>query len=267
MKLRTIIVDDEPLAREGIKLRLLDDHEICIIGEYGSGLDAVNAINLHLPDLVFLDIQMPEINGFEVINKINTDTLPFIVFVTAYDEYALKAFEVHALDYILKPINDDRFNDALKRVKEEFRKKTFGLFEKRIKSLIEDYSAKQINDADSNTGSGKNIRRIALKSKTGFSLLNVDEIEWIEAAGDYVYIHCDNRKHLYKETMANFEESLNPENFYRIHRSIIVNINMVEEIQSADHGDYFVKLQSGSKVKLSRNYKDKFLSVLKINPQ
>ncbi len=265
MKLKTIIVDDEPLAREGIKLRLLDDQDICIIGEYGNGLDAVNAINLHLPDLVFLDIQMPEINGFEVINKITADTLPFIIFVTAYDEYALKAFEVHALDYLLKPINDERFNDALQRVKEEFQKKAFSFFEKRIKSLINDYSSQQLGVVNQNVGAEKKIKRIALKLKNGFTLLDVDEIEWIEAAGDYVYLHCDDKKHLYKETMVSFEENLNSENFQRIHRSVIVNINKVKEIQSAHHGDYSVHLISGSKVKLSRNYKDKFLSMLKIN--
>jgi two-component system LytT family response regulator len=267
MKLKTIIVDDEPLAREGIKLRLLNDNDIEIIGEYGNGRDAVNAISIQLPDLVFLDIQMPEINGFELISKISSDNFPFIIFVTAYDKYALKAFEVHALDYLLKPINDDRFNQALQRVKGEYQKESFSFFENRIKSLIKDYSAKQINAMNLNADTDKKIKRIALKSKTGFSLLDVEEIEWIEAAGDYVYLHCDNKKHLHRETMASFECNLNPEIFQRIHRSVIVNINKVKEIQSADHGDYSVHLSSGTKVKLSRNYKDKFLSVLKINSQ
>ncbi|MFO7446521.1 MAG: LytTR family DNA-binding domain-containing protein [Ignavibacteriaceae bacterium] len=258
MKIRTIIVDDEPLAREGIKLRLAEDKDICLVGEYGNGTDAVKAINNNHPDLVFLDIQIPGMDGFEVIERITVSPIPFIIFVTAYDKYAIKAFEVRALDYLLKPINDTRFTGSLVRAKEEIQNNALSTFEKKIKSLI---TAKDIS---SDKITSKKIERIAVKSKAGYSLLNVEEIEWIEAAGDYVYLHCRSKKHLHRETMSNIEESLSSSDFLRIHRSVIVNMNKVKEIQAEAHGDYYVYLLSGSKVKLSRNYKEKFLSVLKI---
>lgn len=266
MKIKTIIVDDEPLARDGIRLRLSKDEDICIIGEYGKGQDAVSAINSYLPDLVFLDIQMPEMDGFEVIKNICTDPLPFIIFVTAYDKYALKAFEVHALDYLLKPINDNRFDDSMKRVKEEIKSKDILSFESRIKSLISNYSpSNKLSSATGNLPQTK-LERIAIKSKSGYSFINTDEIEWIEAAGDYVYMHSCGKRYLHRATMHSIEEILDLSKFQRIHRSVIVNINKIKEIQPTDHGDFYVYLFNGSKVKLSRNFKDKFLSLLKITP-
>lgn len=264
MKIKTIIVDDEPLSRDGIKLRLSKFEDIHIIGEYGSGCDAVLAINSYLPDLVFLDIQMPEMDGFEVIKNITANPLPFIIFVTAYDKYALKAFEVHALDYLLKPINDTRFDDSITRVKEEIINKGFLSFESRIKSLILEYSQSKTMFSAIEYLPETKLERIAVKSKNGYSFINSDEIDWVEAAGDYVYLHNCGKKILHRATMHSIEELLDPTKFQRIHRSIIVNMNKIKEIQPADHGDFYVYLFNGSKVKLSRNYKDKFLSLLKI---
>jgi two-component system LytT family response regulator len=264
--IRTIIVDDEPLARDGIKLRLKNDESIRVIGEYGNGLDAVKNINSLLPDLVFLDIQMPGIDGFEVIKNLNTNPLPFIIFITAYDKYALKAFEVHAVDYLLKPINDARFSESLKRVKEQILNNNIISFEQKIKSLISVYPQPGSTIIKAAGNSTEEITdKIAVKSKNGFYLLNIEEIEWIEAAGDYVYLHSAGKKHLHRATMQAMEIVLSSPKFQRIHRSVIVNLDKIKEIQPTDHGDFFIFLCNGAKLKLSRNYKDKLLSLLKIN--
>lgn len=260
--IRTIIVDDEPLSRDGIKLRLVSDKSIQIVGEYGNGLDAVNAINAYHPDLVFLDIQMPEMDGFEVIKNIGIDPLPFIIFITAYDKYAIEAFEIHALDYILKPINDVRFNKSIERVKEEILNRSILSFENKVKMFLSDYS--HLNTTAKENTQSNQLEKIAIKSKGGYFLIDMNEINWIEAAGDYVYLHCNEKKHLHRVTMQNMEALLDSSKFQRIHRSMIVNINRVKEIKPSDHGDFNVYLCDGSKLKLSRNYKDSFLSVLKI---
>ncbi|MGD9630269.1 MAG: LytR/AlgR family response regulator transcription factor [Pyrinomonadaceae bacterium] len=250
MKFRTLIVDDEPLARERIKRFLRDEAEMEIIGECGNGKDAIEAINRESPDLVFLDIQMPEKNGFDVIRSLNGSKLPAIVFVTAYDQYALQAFDVHALDYLLKPFTRERIHRAVSRARESIENRRLGNLDERLTSLIADLKSEK-----------KYLERLVVKSTGRVFFLRTDEIDWIEAAGNYVKLHAGRETHMIRETMNGIEAKLDPDKFLRIHRSTVVHIDRIKELHPMFSGDYAVILRDGTELALSRNYRERFLEL------
>jgi two-component system LytT family response regulator len=250
MKIRTLIVDDEPLARERVKRFLRDEKDISIIGECGNGEDAVEAIQSKEPDLVFLDIQMPEKNGFEVIRSLDGNQLPTVVFVTAYDQYALQAFDVHALDYLLKPFNRDRFQRAVVRAREQIDDRRRGDLDERLTSLIENLKSEK-----------KYLDRLVVKTVGRVFFLKTDEIDWIEAAGNYVKLHVGRESHMIRETMNGIETKLDPDKFIRIHRSTVVHIDRIKELHPMFSGDYAVMLRDGTELALSRNYRERFLEM------
>lgn len=278
-KLRVAIIDDEPLAREGIRLLLGVDPEVEIVGESGSGFDAVSLIRRVRPDLVFLDVQMPEMNGFEVMAALAPDEVPAVIFVTAFDRYAIRAFDVHALDYLLKPFDDDRFYDALRRAKDQLRLSRVSDLSQRLISLLATYEAKGAPDPGREVprdrgsrpeaegqgaggeGAGpdgeKYLTRIAIKDIGRVVFLSVEEIDWIEAADYYVQIHAGGRSYLHRESMNSLEGRLDPARFMRIHRSAIVNRDRVKELRSQGRRDLVVVLAGGAELKVARSHRDK----------
>ena len=249
--IRTIIVDDEPLAREGIRLLLSSDPEIDIVGEAGNGIDAVEAIRQLEPDLAFLDIQMPGMSGFDVLSQLPPDALPSVVFVTAYDQYALRAFEVHALDYLLKPYDDDRFFDALKKAKQQLRMAEVSALSERLLGLLENYEPPK-----------KRINRLAIKSSGRVVFLDVDDIDWIEAADYYVQLHVGDKTYLHRQSMTSLEKQLDPESFLRIHRSAIVHRDRIRELRHQGRRELVVVLADGVELKVARSHRDKVQALL-----
>ena len=237
-RIRTLVVDDEPLAREGILELLAADPEVEVVGACANGVQALEALRRHRPALLFLDVQMPEMDGFEMLEATPADLMPVIVFVTAHDQYALRAFEMNALDYLLKPFDDERFEKALSRAKTQVRRAR----------------------AD---GTGRHLRRIVVRSAGRVLFLNTDEIDWIGAADYYVELHVGGRSHLLREPMQRLEERLDPERFVRIHRSAIVNVDRIKEIRAGGTGDRTVILHDGTKLRLSRSRRDKLQGLMR----
>jgi two-component system, LytTR family, response regulator len=245
--IRTLIVDDEPAAREGMRHLLAADPEIALAGECSNGREAVAAIRDTSPDLAFLDVQMPELDGFGVLREVGVERAPAVVFVTAFDQYALRAFDVHAIDYLLKPFTDDRFRQSLDRAKQLVRQGRLGDLSRKLAALL---------DNDESAPAPHYLDRLVVKSGGKVTLLPVGEIEWIDAEGDYVRIHVGKTWHLLRETMKNLEDQLDAARFVRIHRSTIVNLEKVKELQPFFRGEYVVVLHNGTTLKLSRGYRD-----------
>lgn len=243
--IRALIVDDEPVARRGIRHHLREEADIEVIGECGDGAAAIDAIAELAPDLVFLDIQMPEVGGFDVVDAIGIARMPAVIFVTAYDEHALRAFDVHAVDYVLKPIDRERFRTALERARQRLSRKDLG---DRIAAALQEL--------------GRTTRpyskRLAIKSDGRVTLVDVGDVDHVEAAGNYVEVHVGPRHHLLRETMANIEARLDPERFVRVSRASIVNADRVRELQPMFNGDFVVVLRDGTKVAGSRRYREGF---------
>ncbi len=250
MKIKTLIVDDEPLAREKVKRLLRDEDNVEIIGECGDGKEALSAIKNLSPDLVFLDIQMPEMTGFEVLKYIGASRLPVVIFATAYDQYALQAFDVHALDYLLKPFNRERFHRAVTRARELIGSHDPDNLDKRLRALLADLKTEK-----------KYLERLVIKSVGRVFFIKINEIDWIEAAGNYVKLHVGRESHMLRETMNGLESKLDPEKFLRIHRSTLVNIDRIKELHPLFSGDYTVMLQNGAELTLSRSYRDRLLEL------
>ncbi|MGH9345873.1 MAG: LytR/AlgR family response regulator transcription factor [Vicinamibacterales bacterium] len=245
-KIRTLVVDDEPIARERILSLLQQETDVEVIGECSDGLQAVSAIQQQSPDLVFLDVQMPGTDGFGVIQSIGADRMPTVVFVTAYDEYALRAFEVHALDYLLKPFGKDRFEETLKHAREHLERRRAGDLGRRLLALVHDLKPEP-----------QRLDRLVVKSGGRVFFLRTDEIDWIEAAGNYVRLHLGEESHLFRETMNGMEGRLDARRFVRIHRSRIVNTEQIKELQPWFNGEYVVILRNGTRLTLSRGYREK----------
>lgn len=224
-----------------------DEADIRLIGECGNGREAIEKITEESPDLVFLDIQMPEKNGFEVVKALDERSMPTIVFVTAYDQYALQAFDVHALDYLLKPFNKERIKRAVNRARANIEHKRVGKLDERLSSLLADLRSEK-----------KYLERLVVKSVGRVFFLKTDEIDWIEAAGNYVKLHVGRESHMIRETMNGIEAKLDPDKFLRIHRSTVVNIDRIKELHPMFSGDYAVILRNGTELALSRNYRDRF---------
>ena len=244
LRIRTLIVDDEQLARERLHTLLKDDPDIQIIGESSTGKEAIEAISSESPDLLFLDVQMPEGNGFEVLESVDFHKMPIVVFVTAYDQYAIRAFDVHALDYLLKPFDQARFEKTLLRAKSEVVLRNSTNVDQKLLSLLEHIESNK-----------KHMDRILVKSSGRVFFLRFDEIDWIESAGNYVKLHVGNESHLLRETMTQMERKLDTGKFVRIHRTTIVNIDRIKELQPWFNGDYVVLLLNGEKLTASRGYK------------
>lgn len=262
-QLRMLVVDDEPLARSGIAALARRDEEILIIGECGDGQSAVDAIRNLAPDLVLLDVQMPEMNGFEVLETIGAERMPAVIFVTAYDQFAVRAFEVNALDYLLKPFDDERFAAAMARAKRAVRESQVGVLSQQLLGLLKTTGAAPIAEATGTANPQGYITRLVVKNAGKVLFVRADEIDWIEAADYYVRLHISRKSHLLRETMSALEEKLDPAKFFRVHRSAIVNLDRVVEIQPYFHGEHILLLQDGSKLKLSRARKEKLEQVLK----
>lgn len=252
-KLRALIVDDEPLAREGIRLHLEHEPDFEIIGECGDGDDAVRIIRELNPDVVFLDIQMPGLDGFGVLDALGARRLPEIVFVTAYDQFALQAFEAHALDYLLKPFDEERFRKGLDRVRNQLRGQNRRDLDARIAELLEDVRARP-----------KYFDRLVVRSGGRILIVRVDEIDWIEAAANYVKLHIGARVYLLRETMNRLEEKLDPASFIRIHRSTIARVDRIKELEPLFQGDYLVILHDGTRLTSSRSYRDRLQELLNV---
>lgn len=247
MKINAIIVDDEPLAREKLKEFLRDEKDIDLVGESSNGPEAVSDIESKKPDLIFLDVQMPGMDGFQVVDKIGCDNMPQIIFTTAYDQYALKAFEVHALDYLLKPFDRERFVSALERARDYLKLRTDSDFKYRLRELLDEIRQDQ-----------KYLDRLIIKSEGRIYFLKTSEIDWIEAAGNYITLHVNKEEHLMRETMNCMEKKLDPDKFIRVHRSTIVNLERIKEIHPMFSGEYLITLKNGMELTLSRKYREKF---------
>jgi two-component system LytT family response regulator len=256
-RLRALIVDDEALARESIRGLLQPDPEIDIVGECAGGADAVRHILEHPPDILFLDVQMPEIDGFEVLRRISPAMVGAVVFVTAYDRYALRAFEVEALDYLLKPYDDDRFHRMLRRAKARIR-------ERRVHGLTRDLVAALCRDRPEPAVASDYPDRLAVRSEGRISFIEVAEIDWIEAADYCVRIHAGGRYHLHREPMKDLEARLDPRRFFRVHRSAIVNLARIKELHPYFHGECVVVLHDGARLKLSRGRREQLHALLGI---
>ena len=261
-KIHALIVDDESLAREALLVMLSDDPEMEVIAECRNGREAVQIIREQSPDIVFLDIQMPEMDGFQVVEEVGVERMPVTVFVTAYDKHALRAFEAHALDYLLKPFDHDRFDTTLQRAKNFVRQQTIGKISENLFAVLQDIKLKP-GDAPSETESKKTeraahkepIERVVIKSGGRIYFLKIEEIDWVEGAGDYLSLHSASGTHLIRETMGDFHAKLDSQKFLRIHRSTIVNIERIKDIQPLFKGEYVITLTSGKRLKSSRGYR------------
>ena len=254
-RLRAVIADDEPAARRGVRLLLERDPEIEIVGEAGGGDEAAALILRTRPDLAFLDVQMPGCDGFQVLARVGVGAAPVVVFVTAYDEHALRAFEVSAVDYLLKPYDDARFAAALGRAKDAARRRQADQVGARLRQLLDLMESRQ--------APAENRDRILVKSSGEIFFLKAEEIDWVEAEGDYMKFHVGGRTHLMRETMARLEARLDPKQFIRIHRSTIVNVDRLRKLSPSFAGEYVVVLEDGTKLKLSRGYHERIATLLK----
>ena len=241
MKIRTLIVDDEELGRKRIRKLLSSEPEFEIVGESRDGREAIRAVEKFAPDLVFLDVQMPELGGFDVVAQIAPGKMPVIVFVTAYDQFALKAFEAQALDYLLKPFDDERFAQSLQRARTYLNGNDIGDMKKRLARLV-----------DGLPGQGKHLTRVAVKSAGRVLFLKAAEIDWIEAAGNYVNLHVGKESYFLRGRISELEKQFDPEQFFRIHRSTIVNLDRVKELQPLFKGEGIVVLKDGQQLSASR---------------
>jgi two-component system, LytTR family, response regulator len=245
--LRIVIIDDEELARRGVLTRLEKLPDLQVVAECKNAREAIDAIRRLSPDLVFLDVQMPGKSGFDVIRAIGADSFPYVIFVTAHDRYAMQAFEVNALDYLLKPLDDERFQAALLRAREAVERDQSSDLGRRLSSLL--------GDSSNVRGSSPPADRIVVKSGGRVVFVKLTDIDWVEAAGDYVTLHAGKKSWLLRDTIISLEKRLGFTLFRRIHRSTIVNIDRIRELRSLDNGEYLVVLADGVELKLSRNYR------------
>ena len=242
--MRVLIVDDEPLARRGVAVRLRKFPDIEIVGECGDGSSAVKRILNLSPDLVFLDVQMPELNGFDVLRALPKDRIPGVIFLTAYEQHALRAFEVHAIDYLLKPIDDARFESAVHCARQQTYSASQSQLVERVLGLLDEKATKHLS-------------QFAVRTGSRIQVILAADVEWIAAAGDYSELHARGRAHLLRETMNSLEQKLDPANFLRIHRSRIVRSSSIVELRSIENREYLVKLADGSEHRSSRTYADR----------
>jgi two-component system LytT family response regulator len=246
--LRVLIVDDEPLIRQGIRHGLCACEEIEIVGECDSGLQAIDAILSQCPDLVLLDVQMPGCTGLDVVRDVGPQRMPAVIFVTAYDQYAVSAFELNAVDYLLKPFDDDRLRAAIERARERISAQREASLVLRLQALLE---------------GRKWPERLAFRNGDGFSLVPVDTVDWIESANNYVLLHCGAKHHIMGETLTKLENSLSPDKFLRIHRCRIVNVSRITAVRPLLSGTYQLELHNGTRLSSGKQYSDAVRGLIK----
>jgi two-component system LytT family response regulator len=254
MTLRVAIVDDEELARRGIRTRLQRFPDVDVVADCSNGRQAIDSIRRRTPDLVFLDVQMPGKTGFDVIEQVGWETFPYVIFVTAHDRYAIRAFEINALDYLLKPIDDERFDLAFQRARDALAADRDREFGQRLASVL--------GDVASSPKSGL-ADRIVVRSAGRVVFVRISDIDWVEAAGDYVMLHVGKTSLLSGETIAEIDQKLQAKGFTRIHRSTIVNIDRIAEMRALDNGEYHLFLRDGTELKLSRSYRHRLQRFLR----
>ena len=270
MPIRVLVVDDEPIARRRMRRLLRLEDEVEVVGEVGSGREAIETIARDRPDLVLLDVQMPDVDGFGVVESLGVEHMPPTIFVTAYNEYAVRAFDVHAIDYLLKPFDTDRFRAAFQRARIHLEQVSSAEQGRRIKALLEQVlgegaahaagsAERSLNGHASNGGSAPRHRfvdRLMVKHDGRVFFVKATDVDWFEASGNYVRIHVGKVSHLIRETMQRVESQLDPSLFVRIHRAVIVNLDRIRELQPWFAGDYVVILRDGKQLKLSRTYRE-----------
>ena len=262
--LRTIITDDESLARRGLRLRLEDRSDIEVVAECCNGQEALQSIAELAPDLVFLDIQMPGMDGFDVVRRLQGDAMPLVVFVTAFDEYAVAAFEVNAVDYVLKPVDEERLETAIERAHALHSQQALaGQKQNLVNACMQLTGATEaVVEELASGGTEAYPEKLSIKDGDETSLVPVDTIDWVDAAGDYMCVHADGVTHIMRITMKQLEALLNPAQFLRIHRSTIVNASRISGAQSIANGEYMLTLKDDSRLKVSRSYRDKIRSLV-----
>jgi two-component system LytT family response regulator len=263
-----MIVDDEPPAREGIRLRLEPMDDIEVIGEYGTASEAMSAIESESPDLLFLDVQMPGVDGIEMLRRIGPDVVPAVVLVTAHETHAIEAFEVNVVDYILKPIEQERFLLAVDRARARLDRLRAVQLSRQLKELLAGLEQRRPVAADSGQSPQRDgyLVRFLVPTQDGEVPVNVRSVDWIEASGDYVRLHIGGKYVLLRESMAQLERMLDPHLFARIHRRAIVRLDSVDRLQSLDHGDCEVQLRDGTVLRVSRTYRDRFRMAMSRRP-
>ncbi|MCD6050311.1 MAG: yehT 1 [Verrucomicrobia bacterium] len=244
MNIRTLIIDDEPLARTRIRSLLAAESDVTVLAECANGSEAIEAVETHSPDLLFLDIQMPEVNGFDVLQAVGPERIPAVIFVTAYDQHALQAFEFHALDYLLKPFKQSRFKSALQRARYQLTNRSAD-HETRLASLLE-----QLRPANGQ------LTRFVIKTSSRMILLKARDVDWIESAANYALLHVGSETHLLRETMRSLEDRLSPNQFQRISRSAIVNLDRIKEFQPMAKGEYIITLTNGKQLPMTRGIRE-----------
>ncbi|MGO9802116.1 MAG: LytR/AlgR family response regulator transcription factor [Steroidobacteraceae bacterium] len=263
MKVRTLIVDDEVLSRRGIEIRARELADFEIVAQCANGREALAAIQQYKPDVVFLDIQMPGMSGFEVLAALPQESLPIVVFVTAYDQYAIQAFEARAIDYLLKPIDEVRFAEAVARVREHLQARSAARQRDRLMQIIAEITGcgelalGELLEHGRKALGGARPEVLPIRQGRETVRVPVASIQWIDAAGDYMCIHAGGETHILRGTMKELEELLDPKLFQRVHRSTIVNLRLVRSLRAHMNGEYFLTLESGHELKLSRTYRDK----------
>lgn len=250
-RIRAIIVDDEPLAREGVRLHLEAEPDVEIVGEAGTGEEAVELIETVRPDLLFLDVQMPGMDGFGVLDAVGPAHMPVTIFTTAYDQFALRAFDAHAIDYILKPYDAQRFSSAIERARMHLNGRRKVQVDERLDSLIDELRARN-----------QYLERLVVRAGGRILILRVADIDWVEAASNYVRLHAGGREYLLRETMTALESKLDPADFVRIHRSTIVRVDKIRELEPLFQGDYVVILDDNTRLTSSRGYREKLQELL-----
>lgn len=244
MTIRAVIVDDEPLARRRIRSLLEEAEDVEVVAECANGREAIDAIEGSPPDLLFLDVQMPELDGFDVLRAIGVGHVPVVIFVTAYDQFALRAFEAHALDYLLKPFDDERFEAALQRARERIRQQQGGDLDRRLRALLEEVRRDR-----------GYLQRLVVPSGHRSVFIRTEEIDWIKAERNYIRLHAGGRAYLLRENLSHIEPALDPTMFCRIHRSTIVNVDRIQAVESLFRGEYVVVLHDGTKLTSGRSYR------------
>ena len=267
-RIKTIIVDDEPLARKGLAIRLAEFSDIELIAQCQNGKEALNVVANEQPQLVFLDIQMPEMTGFEVLqtmqSELNQEQMPIVVFVTAYDQYALKAFEVHALDYLLKPVDDDRLQECIDKIRDKVSSSNNVDHQAKLVDIMSKLTGKDTESILQTLAQGEEFEVkeynsfISVKDVGETTRIPVKNIVWIDAAGDYMCVHCaDGETHILRKTMKQLESELDPNQFIRVHRSVIVNSEEVAKVLTLSSGEYVVQLTNKHEIRVSRSYREK----------
>jgi two-component system LytT family response regulator len=262
-KLRTLLVDDEALSRRGLELRLRMAADVEIVGQCSNGREALSAIREHRPDLVFLDIQMPGLSGFDVLADLQPHELPMIVFVTAYDRFAVQAFEARAIDYVLKPVDEARLAATLTHVRELTEQRAAVAERNQLVNLLADLRGSGEFEPMTTTNETQAPNWLPIRNGRETVRVSVQSIEWVDAAGDYLCIHAEGNTHILRATMREMENLLDPRLFQRVHRSTIVNLTRVKSLRAHMNGEYFLRLEGGQELKLSRTYRDKVEYFLK----